>query len=506
MSVSNRNAVKIATRFVVLGLVLVLAACKVDATVTVEVTGDGTGQVSVVVDADTTAVTALGSLEEQLRTADLVAAGWTVDGPIIEGGGSHVITATKPFDHPDRLAPVLDEVFGPTAISDVHLVRDREFAKTTWRLSGKIDLSGGLQLLTDSDLAEALDGLPFARTDAELMELAGCADSSCDPADAFVLTMVATMPVEEEAVPGDSLIPQPDHKWVVVLGDPRPVRFFADGVLKDTTPHVWRTVSGIAGGLLIAVLVFQVLRLLVARRRSDPSTTRRSNSNVVPATVRQAARPSDSTSEQRLRLVVIGGIGVVWDAGNDPEGLLVPFVREQGGVVDPNEVADRYRAASLGQLSSAEFWDSVGVSGDPVDLDAHYLSRVRMRSDVLPFLDRMDEQSLPVACLTNAVLPWTLQLRQRFGLENRVNPWVVSGEIGARKPSQAMFEALRRMSGEEFSDMLLIDSEPTTLEAARGLGISTVLLRGSALLPEGFSHPVIDGFAGLFRSRRLEDE
>tara|TARA_A100001037_G_scaffold300115_1_gene327028 strand:- start:238 stop:720 length:483 start_codon:yes stop_codon:yes gene_type:complete len=159
----------------------------------------------------------------------------------------------------------------------------------------------------------------------------------------------------------------------------------------------------------------------------------------------------------------------------------------------------------LGQLSSAEFWSSVGVSGDPVALDADYLSRVRMRADVLPFLDKMDERGLPVACLTNSVLSWSLQLRQRFGLDDRVDPWVASGEIGARKPSQTMFEALRRMSGVDFTDMLLVDSEPATLEAARGLGMSTVLLRGSALVPEGFSHPIIDGFAALFRPRRPDE-
>ncbi len=45
----------------------------------------------------------------------------------------------------------------------------------------------------------------------------------------------------------------------------------------------------------------------------------------------------------------------------------------------------------------------------------------------------------------------------------------------------------------------LIDSEVSTLEAAKGLGISTVLLKGSALIPEGFPHPVINSFAELFR-------
>jgi len=305
----------------------------------------------------------------------------------------------------------------------------------------------------------------------------------------------------------------------VVLGDPAPTLFHATGVLVDDTPRMWRTVSTIAGALFVLVAGFQVVRLVTARRRrrvaldglagggSRPAPTREggpptgspAGSSAAPAS--GASQPATSRDGRTLRLVVLGGIGVVWDPGNDPEGLLVPFVRDHGGVVDPSEVADRYRAASLGHLSSGEFWAAVGVPGDADTLDSAYPARVRMRADVLPFLERMEQRGLPVACLSNAVLPWSMQLRRRFGLDDRVDPWVVSGGIGARKPSPAMFEALRRMAGVDYADMLLIDSEPVTLDAARNLGMSTVLLRGSALVPEGFAHPVIDGFAGLFRAR-----
>ncbi|GIT45566.1 MAG: hypothetical protein Ct9H300mP12_01510 [Acidimicrobiales bacterium] len=39
---------------------------------------------------------------------------------------------------------MLAEVVGPAAISDVLLVRQREFPETTWSLDGRIDLSAGL--------------------------------------------------------------------------------------------------------------------------------------------------------------------------------------------------------------------------------------------------------------------------------------------------------------------------------------------------------------------------
>ena len=498
----------------ILGLLLVVltsAACRVDATVTVDVAENGTGHVDLLVELDAAAVEALGGLDERVRVGDLVEAGWVINGPETIGGSAR-ISARKAFDHPDRLAAVLAEVVGPTAISQVRLVRERTFAKTTWRLDGRIDLSPGLDLLADADLVEVLDGLPFARSDGELADLAGCPDGSCDPTASFSLTLLAEMPTNPEQVPeqvtgGGVAAAVSNGSWTVVLGDPVPTLFHATGVLTDTTPRTWRTVSIISGGLFLLVSVFQILRLVMARRRRKAaveglgSDRSRQASVTAPSPVIEVVRPATSSEGRTLRLVVLGGIGVVWDPGSDPEGLLVPFVRDNGGVVDPGEVADRYRAASLGHLSSGEFWAAVGVPGEADTLDSAYLSRVRMRADVQPFLDRMEQRGLPVACLTNAVLPWSMQLRRRFGLDQRVDPWVASGEIGARKPSPAMFEALRRMSSVEYADMLLIDSEPVTLDAARSLGMSTVLLRGSALVPEGFSHPVIDGFAGLFRAR-----
>ena len=480
-------------------LVVVSSACRVEATVTVEVSEDGSGTVAAAVELDAAAVDALGGFDDRVRVEDLEAAGWDVVGPTTDGWGVGRMSAAKRFDSPGRLAGVLAEVAGPTAFRDVSLVRERSFARTTWRLTGIVDVSEGLDLLADPALSEVLDGLPFARTEAELALLVGCGETPCDVADSFSLVLVATMPTTriDDGSGAEGMV----DRWTVTLGDRSPTLFHATGVLEDQVPRTWLTISVIAGGLLVLVVSFQALRLFRTRRRTRAGAERRATVARRSAEIVEELPDPAGAPRRELRLVVLGGIGVVWDAGGDPEGLLVPFVREQGGVVDPREVADRYRAASLGQMSSEDFWASVGVSGSVEALDAAYLSRVRMRADVLPFLDRMEQRSMPVACLTNAVLAWSELLRRRFALEGRIEPWVASGGVGARKPSQAMFEALRRMSGVPFGDMLLIDSDPSTLEAARGLGMSTVLLRGTALVPADFGHPVIDGFADLFRTR-----
>jgi hypothetical protein len=55
-------------------------------------------------------------------------------------------------------------------------------------------------------------------------------------------------------------------------------------------------------------------------------------------------------------------MGVIYRSADDVMELLVPFVREHGGSTDPKYITHEYRPASLGQMSSAELWQSLGVA------------------------------------------------------------------------------------------------------------------------------------------------
>ena len=74
----------------------------------------------------------------------------------------------------------------------------------------------------------------------------------------------------------------------------------------------------------------------------------------------------------------------------------------------------------------------------------------------------------------------------------------LNSKEGQEDIANSIFEALRRLTGVSFSNMLLVDSDIATLEAARGLGMSTVLMQSQVPIPSGFTHPKIEGFAELF--------
>ena len=118
---------------------------------------------------------------------------------------------------------------------------------------------------------------------------------------------------------------------------------------------------------------------------------------------------------------------------------------------------------------------------------------------MIDFLDRLHERGLRVAVIANNVLGWSTMLRKKYELDDRVDFFVISGEIGARMPEPAFLEALRRMTKVEFSDSLLIDDQIDDLDMARSLGMSTAMfVAQESQLPASSPHPIVHGFDSFF--------
>jgi hypothetical protein len=146
----------------VVALVALLAGCKVDTTVTVDVHDDGSGVVTVRATLDPEAVRAAetggGTLEERVRLSDLSAAGWTMSPWVRSDAGSAQIELTKPFSSPDQVTAIVNEVSGPNGpVRDVSVTRDRGPASTDYQVSGAIDLAAmGTGVAADQDLVNSL--------------------------------------------------------------------------------------------------------------------------------------------------------------------------------------------------------------------------------------------------------------------------------------------------------------------------------------------------------------
>jgi hypothetical protein len=143
-------------------LAAVLAGCKVDTAVTIDMQDDGSGTVTVRATLDPEAVRAAetdgGTLEDRVRLSDLSAAGWSVSPWVRSDAGSAQVELSKPFSSPDQIASIVNEVNGSDGpVRDVTARRQRGTTSTDYEVSGVIDLAAmGTGVSADQDLVNSL--------------------------------------------------------------------------------------------------------------------------------------------------------------------------------------------------------------------------------------------------------------------------------------------------------------------------------------------------------------
>lgn len=236
-------------------LVFIGAGCQVNTTVDIAVAPDGSGRVTVTALLDAAAAKRLPDLDQSLLVADLRKTGWKVVDPKAVSGGGWRVSASKPFRDTTELTSVIEEVAGKGGpFRDFKLTRTHRFAKTSYRLKGTVDLSGGINAFGDPQLREALGGLMFGRTDAQLAEELGK-----PPAEAFQFKVVADLPGGGK------------KEWIPRLGD-QPTTVSASSAARK--PAAWL----FAFASLLAAVGFLGTLFLIARHnrmKAPPSYVHR---------------------------------------------------------------------------------------------------------------------------------------------------------------------------------------------------------------------------------------
>ncbi len=485
-----------------LALVLSLSACNVSVDVVVDVESDGSGVVSVDVALDAEAAARIPELATQLRTDDLVEAGWLVTGPEpadVDGGVR--LRAEKPFSTAEQLDVVLAEITGPSgAFRDFELLRERSFGETTFTLTGTIDFTEGLDLFTDAALVESLDGDPFG-IDLDSLE------AEVGPlAEAVDVTVAARLPGSDDS--GAEAV------WQPRLDDAAPIQVNLTATDDDLIVKLLRWVAIAAFVLFVASVGLNLLGYAIERaqrKRAPAVRTPAPVSSRVPVAAAApggrgpvapapAARAAPGRSK-RLALVVLDIPGVVYGMDEGPASVLGSFLRERGEAADDAALEEISRQVTLGRMSTAEMWDELGVAGSAEELDEEVVAGIELAGGAQDFVREMRRRGLRVASVGNEVLEWSRLLRARDALDG-IDPWVVSAEVGVRKPDPGIYEALRRSSGVPYEDCLMIDARLTNLDAAKTLGMSTVWFAPAHSRTEPApDHPVVSSFAEFFRRR-----
>jgi FMN phosphatase YigB (HAD superfamily) len=478
--------------FALVGALLVLSACQVDLGVNIDVEENGAGTVTASVELDDEALSRLGDLDGALRLEDLAATGWTVTPPRLSDpaadpddadAAAYSIEVAKRFERPEDLQRVLDELTGAgSAFKNFQIVQTATRDETTMTLTGQGDLTRGVDTFTDAQLSGLLDAPPLGIEIATLEEQIG------PLSEAVTMTVTARLPGGTQ-----------DTVMEIPLGESAEIT--AEVKQESLASRILRWAGYALLGLFGLATLLALAGWLLDRRFEDMPVPPKT-----PKPVRERlpvdADFAEADTGPGLRLVILGASDVVFSCVAAPIQWFAAFAKDRGSVATNQELAEVYRDATVGKLSSAEVWHRLGVRGVPDDLDAAFLTGFRLRPGVKDFIREMQRRELPIMVVANDLAAWSHRLRAIHGLQV-VDHWVVSSEVGVRMPDPGFFEAARRQGNVPFARCLCILSERASLDVARSLGMLTSLL--GERRPEGDEdpgHPVVTSFGDFFRRRR----
>ncbi len=222
----------------VLGCVLLLSSCRVDQTISLEVNRNGTGKVVVTAIADKAILDKAPDLAADIRTDDLVSAGWEVDGPNETDDGGLSLELTRKFKNATEATLILGQVNGPRGpLQEVVLTRSGKDTNSVWTLAGRLEVNGGLQAFIDDAAFELLGAAPYA---------ADIEEAGLDIGAAVGLTFRVSVPGDIESTTGvqkDGAI-----TWLVPMDGSR-----VDIATSSTNVDVVSSVAGF-GRILIVIL------------------------------------------------------------------------------------------------------------------------------------------------------------------------------------------------------------------------------------------------------------
>ncbi|MEM8707430.1 MAG: hypothetical protein AAGE98_13285 [Actinomycetota bacterium] len=489
-------------RTVALGLIvlLVASACRVDTTVDIKVDEDGSGHVTFTVVANAEAVSLLVDDPADLRFDDLAAAGWDLDGPIVEDGGI-TVAATKPFLSPEELPGLLDELVGADIVfSNVALDQGHDFsmfglrpAETSYDFRADVNPAPDLEVLGDEVIAGLL-GSSLGRSVSRVEEDAG---GSFAGSLGLVVNVQLPANVSTDSEIGETL--DDVATWTFAYGDPT-ATIDARASVDEILPRVWSLVAILAVLLLILVVLSRLGTFAIAKLRTPKGRRRRDQRQ---REKRAATRAAEANRPRRrlLRLLIVDVHGVLVRPTDPVEGLLIPLITAERPDADPEQIREHHRQLILGRLSPEEFWSEVGLGPMAEEIETRYLSSFRLVPGLHPFLDRMATSRLPVAAVGNQPRIWGDRLRRMASLDGAISSWMVSGDVGSGLPEPALFEATRRTMSVDLYDCFYLSNNPEHLDTAKELGMATGLfVTGNEVAPET-EHTIVRGFEDLLRSR-----
>jgi HAD superfamily hydrolase (TIGR01509 family) len=197
-----------------------------------------------------------------------------------------------------------------------------------------------------------------------------------------------------------------------------------------------------------------------------------------------------------IKWVMFDVMGVVFTVGDDTNDLLVPFIWERNAGISREAINEIYIRASLGQVTSRQLWDEVGLGRDYPQVERAYLdTRLTIDDGFLPAARRLSGRH-SIGLLSNDVSEWSAYMRAKHSMDFLAGV-TISGDVGIRKPDAGIYERFLRDAGARARECVFIDDRCKNLAAAAALGFRTIRFARQPEESDFVPDATVTGFAEI---------
>ena len=177
----------------------------------------------------------------------------------------------------------------------------------------------------------------------------------------------------------------------------------------------------------------------------------------------------------KIKWIVFDAMGVIFKEGDDVSNILIPFLKSKSSHIDEAIVKELYYKASLGNISSFEFWTNFNLANNYPEIEKEYInSNFELNPDFKEIAEILKKKYF-LAVLSNDVTEWSKCLRKRFRLNYLFKIAIISGDVGLRKPDKKIFKLLLERIKSDPKDCVFIDDKLVNVRSASEFGFKTIL-------------------------------
>ncbi|MHA1783295.1 MAG: HAD family hydrolase [Promethearchaeota archaeon] len=176
----------------------------------------------------------------------------------------------------------------------------------------------------------------------------------------------------------------------------------------------------------------------------------------------------------KLKWIIFDVWGVIYKPRDFIKEVFYPFLQGNGLKISGKKVYKEYFKASIGEISSKELWESLGLGKEYPLIEKKYLQEINVLDEDFKRLALSLVNDYHLGIISNDVKEWSFFLLEKYSIHDFFKEIVISGDVKCRKPDKSIFEVFFNRAGCYPSECLFIDDRLENLQTAFALGMKTI--------------------------------